>query len=754
MIEKSSYIKSLLKIFAKTPFDALNYKQVASRMGAFDKGSRKMISDSILTLAEEKILIEDGRGKYRIDPKYINDDLLPQNYVVGTIDMKQTGKAYVIPNNDAMEDIMISANNTRHALHGDTVKVLLFPARKMHKQEGQVVEIIQRAKTRFVGRIKLQNHFAFLIPDNKSMTVDIFIPIENLNTAKDGDKALVEMTEWPKHLNNPVGKVIQVLGKPGDNNVEMQSILAEFDFPLSFPEEVEKAAQKIPVEIPNEEIAKRRDFRSTTTFTIDPADAKDFDDALSIKKLDNGNYEIGVHIADVAHYVIQNGSIDNEAFNRGTSVYLVDRTIPMLPERLCNGVCSLRPNEDKLCFSAVFEMNNDAVVVDRWFGKTVINSDRRFTYEEAQSVIETGEGELKDEILKLNSLATILREQRNRNGAINFESKEVKFILDENAKPIGVYTKEPKEANFLIEEFMLLANKHVAEYIGKVKGKQKAKTFVYRVHDEPNPEKLGTFVQFVAKLGYKIKTTSRKTLADSFNKLFTDIEGKGEQNMIDSIAIRTMSKAYYSTENIGHYGLGFPFYTHFTSPIRRYPDLMVHRLLLNYLNDAPSANAEFYEEQCKHSSLMEKKAAEAERTSVKYKQAEFLSDKIGQIFPALVSGVSKWGIYAEIEDNKCEGMISLATLKDDYYYLDEDNYQVIGRRYGRQYKLGDSIRIKVLRVDMQKKQMDFALIDDDEIEDYDVALQNNNIPEKEKSTRKKSTKGTSKAKTKCSKKDS
>ena len=424
----------------------------------------------------------------------------------------------------------------------------------------------------------------------------------------------------------------------------------------------------------------------------------------------------------------------------------------MLPERLCNGVCSLRPNEDKLCFSAVFEMNNDAVVVDRWFGKTVINSNRRFTYEEAQSVIETGEGELKDEILKLNSLATILREQRNRNGAINFESKEVKFILDENAKPIGVYTKEPKEANFLIEEFMLLANKHVAEYIGKVKGKQKAKTFVYRVHDEPNPEKLGTFVQFVAKLGYKIKTTSRKTLADSFNKLFTDIEGKGEQNMIDSIAIRTMSKAYYSTENIGHYGLGFPFYTHFTSPIRRYPDLMVHRLLLNYLNDAPSANAEFYEEQCKHSSLMEKKAAEAERTSVKYKQAEFLSDKIGQVFPALVSGVSKWGIYAEIEDNKCEGMISLATLKDDYYYLDEDNYQVIGRRYGRQYKLGDSIRIKVLRVDMQKKQMDFALIDDDEIEDYDVALQNN-IPEKEKNTRKKSTKGTSKAKTKSSKKE-
>lgn len=739
MEEKNSYVKSLLKIFAKTPFDALNYKQVASRMGAFDKGSRKMIADTILSLAEEKILIEERKGKYKIDPKYINDDLLPQNYVVGTIDMKQTGKAYVIPNNDTMDDIMISANNTRHALHGDTVKVLLFPARRMHKQEGQVVEIIQRAKTRFVGRIQLQSHFAFLIPDNRSMAVDIFIPLDNLNNAKNGDKALVEMTEWPKHLNNPVGKVVQVLGKPGDNNVEMQSILAEFDFPLSFPKEVEKAADKISMDIPEEEIAKRKDFRSITTFTIDPADAKDFDDALSIRKLDNGNYEIGVHIADVSHYVIENGAIDHEAYNRGTSVYLVDRTIPMLPERLCNGVCSLRPNEDKLCFSAVFEMNNDAVVINKWFGKTVINSDRRFSYEEAQAVIETGEGELKEEILKLNSLATILREQRYKNGAINFDTKEVKFILDENAKPIGVYTKESKEANFLIEEFMLLANRSVAEHIGKVKERKKAKTFVYRVHDEPNPEKLGTFVQFVAKLGYKIKTTSRKTLADSFNKLFVDIEGKGEQNMIDSIAIRTMSKAYYSTDNIGHYGLGFPYYTHFTSPIRRYPDLMVHRLLYSYLNNASSANIEFCEEQCKHSSLMERKAAEAERTSVKYKQAEFLSDKIGQEFPALISGVSKWGIYAEIEENKCEGMISLGSLQDDYYYLDEDNYQVIGRRYGRQYKLGDSIRIKVLRVDMEKKQMDFALIETEE-----PIAPRSSKPEKKK---------TSKAKSKTAKKE-
>ena len=754
MKEKSAYVLSLLKIFAKSPFEALNHKQVASRMGAFDKGSRKMVADTVLSLAEEKILIEEKRGKYKIDPRYIDDSLLPKNYVVGTMDMKQTGKAYVIPLDVEMEDILISANNTRHALHGDTVKVLLFPARRMHRQEGQVIEILQRAKTKFVGRIRIQNNLAFLIPDNKSMVVDLVIPKEHLADAQDGDKALVEMTEWPKHLNNPMGKVLQVLGKPGDNNVEMQSILAEFDFPLSFPAEVQKAADKIPLEISADEIAKRRDFRDITTFTIDPADAKDFDDALSIRKLENGNFEVGVHIADVTHYVVPNGLVDTEAYNRGTSVYLVDRTIPMLPERLCNELCSLRPNEEKLCFSAVFEMNSKAEVLDRWFGKTIINSDKRFTYEEAQAIIETQEGELKDEVLALHALASIMREQRYKDGAINFETKEVKFLLDDNAKPIGVYIKEAKEANFLIEEFMLLANKHVAEYIGKVRGRAKAKTFVYRVHDEPNPEKLTTFVQFLSKLGYKIKTTSRKTLADSFNKLFVDIEGKGEQNMIDSIAIRTMSKAYYSTENIGHYGLGFPHYTHFTSPIRRYPDMMVHRLLFSYLQGANSVDAEEIEQQCKYTSLMERKAAEAERTSVKYKQAEFLADKIGHEFPALVSGVSKWGIYAEIEENKCEGMIALASLMDDYYYLDEDNYQVIGRRYGRQYKLGDSIRIKVLKVDMQKKQMDFALVDTekDVVDSYNESKTTNNTDTKKKNTKAPKTKKTT-TKAKNKKKD-
>ncbi|MBO4740760.1 MAG: ribonuclease R, partial [Bacteroidales bacterium] len=521
------------------------------------------------------------------------------------------------------------------------------------------------------------------------------------------------MVEWPNNLNNPVGKVLQILGKPGENNVEMQSILAEFDFPLSFPATVEKAAENIPSAITDEEIAHRRDFRNDITFTIDPADAKDFDDALSFRRLDNGNYLIGVHIADVSHYVTPGSPIDNEAYRRATSVYLVDRTIPMLPEKLCNNLCSLRPNEDKLCFSAVFEMDDNANVISRWLGKTVIHSNRRFSYEETQQVIETGEGDLKDEILKLNQLATILKENRHKTGAINFESVEVKLKLDENAKPIGVYIKEQKEANFLIEEFMLLANKGVAEFVGKPQGKSKAKTFVYRVHDEPNPEKLNTFVQFVRKLGYRMNVANRQSLAKSFNNLFEATEGKGEQNMIDAIAIRTMAKAFYSTENIGHYGLAFPYYTHFTSPIRRYPDLMVHRLLEHYLNGGKSADIEAYEERCKHASLMERKAVEAERTSVKYKQAEFLSDKIGQVFPALISGVSKWGIYAEIEGNKCEGMISLGDLNDDFYYLDEDNYQVIGRRYGKTYKLGSPVTIRVKRVDMQRKQLDFTLVNDD-----------------------------------------
>ena len=717
--------KQILKIFANNPFDAYNHKQVSSRLGAGSKAERQEVIRTIQQLAKEKHLVEDDhKGKYKINPKSINDDLLPKNYVEGTIDMKQGGKAYVIPQEEGREDIQIAPNNTHHALHGDTVRVLMFPQRKMHKPEGQVVEILKRARTRFVGVLQKQERFAFMVSDSRTMNVDIFIHTDDLGGAEDGEKVLVEMTDWPERMNNPVGKVVKRLGKPGDNNVEMQSILAEYDFPLDFPSEVEAEAKKIRKPT-KKDYESRRDFRDVTTFTIDPADAKDFDDALSYRVLPNGNIEVGVHIADVSHYVKPGSAIDREAYERGTSVYLVDRTIPMLPEKLCNEVCSLRQDEDKLCFSVVMEMDGKAKVLKRWMGKTVIRSDRRMAYEEAQEIIESGQSVdvVGEAILKLHELATILRNQRYKDGAINFESQEVKFQLDENAKPIGVYIKESKEANWLIEEFMLLANRTVAEFVGKPSGKSgksgisggPARTFVYRVHDEPNPEKLNTFVEFVAKLGFSMKVGSRKALAESYNRLFQNIAGRGEENMIDTIAIRTMSKAYYSTENIGHYGLAFRYYTHFTSPIRRYPDLMVHRLLDLYLHNGASVNADEYEDYCRHCSVMEKKAADAERTSVKYKQAEYLADKLGQVFPALISGVSKWGIYAEIEGNKCEGMIPIGSLKDDYYMLDEDNYQVIGRRHGRCYKLGYPVHIRVRRVDLLKKQIDFDLVEEEDM---------------------------------------
>ena len=724
--------KTILKIYANNPFDAFNHKQIASRVGVHDKQTRQQVIATLQEFAENKILVEEGYGKYRINPKNINDDLLPKNYVVGTIDMKQTGKAYVIPDEEGRDDVQIAPNYTRHALHGDKVRVLMFPQRKMHKPEGQVVEILHRAKTRFVGCIQRTDRFAFLVCDNHNMVVDIFIPIADLQGAEDGEKCVVEMTDWPDNMNNPVGRVVKRLGQPGNNDVEMQSILAEYDFPLDFPDEVEREAAKIKYKA---SAAKgRKDFRKVTTFTIDPADAKDFDDALSYRQLKNGNCEVGVHIADVSYYVQPGTAIDREAYTRGTSVYLVDRTIPMLPEKLCNGVCSLGPDSDKLCFSAVFELDAQGHIHNQWFGKSVIRSDQRLNYDEAQQVIEQPDTvpqwvrdaanpdtalQVRDAILQLHAIATVLRAERYKNGAINFETQEVKFQLDPDGRPIGVYIKESKEANWLIEEFMLLANRKVAEFVGKPaasdkKGKASstAKTFVYRVHDEPNPEKLETFVQFVAKLGFKMRVGSRKALADSYNRLFQSIAGRGEEYMIDSIAIRTMSKACYSTNNIGHYGLAFAHYTHFTSPIRRYPDLMVHRLLERYLEGGKSVNAAEYEEYCEHCSLMEKRAAEAERASIKYKQAEYLGERVGQTFNALISGVSKWGIYAEIEGNKCEGMIAIGSLHGDYYMLDEDNYQVIGRRSGKTYKLGDPVKIRVRKVNMLKKQIDFDLVDD------------------------------------------
>ena len=632
----------------------------------------------------------------------------PARKITGIVDMKSTGKAYII-SDEMNEDVFIAYNNTNHVLHGDKVKVFLFPKRKGRKTEGQIIEIIERRKTNFVGIIKATKKFALLIPDSKNVNIEINIPLKNLNGAKNGQKAIAQITDWPQYSISPFGKIVKVLGNPGDNDVEMNSILAEYDFPLSFPDNVENEALKIDKNINPEEIKKRRDFRNIWTCTIDPPDAKDFDDALSTKKLKNGNWEIGIHIADVSFYVKEDSLIDKEAFKRGTSIYLVDRVIPMLPEKLSNNICSLRPNEEKLCFSAVFEMNSDAKVVNQWFGKTVIKSNRRFNYSEVQKIIEGQEQKFKTEILQLHKLASKLREERFKNGAISFSSHEVKFKLDKNGKPINAFIKEQKESNHLVEEFMLLANYNVAEFIGKPLNKKPPKTLIYRVHDTPNMEKLNVFAEFLDKLGYKINLSSKNTIAKSLNKLFKDVAGKGEENMIETIAVRTMAKAIYSTNNIGHYGLDFNYYTHFTSPIRRYPDLMVHRILELYLENKPSVDKNKYEEKSKHCSEKERSAVNAERESIKYKQAEFLLSKIGEEFNGLISGVSKWGIFVELEGNKCEGMVSLKDMIDDLYYLDDDNYCVVGQRNGNEYKLGHPIKIRVKHVNLPKKQMDFEI---------------------------------------------
>ena len=533
---------------------------------------------------------------------------------------------------------------------------------------------------------------------------------DKLKGGKSGDKAIVRITEWPEEAKNPLGEVVDILGTAGDNDAEMNAILAEFDLPYKYPANVEKAAEKISDAIPEEEIAKREDFRGVTTFTIDPKDAKDFDDALSARKLDNGNWEVGVHIADVTYYVKPESLIDREAFSRATSVYLVDRTIPMLPERLCNQICSLRPNEEKLCFSVIFELNKNAEIQQSHITRTIIKSDRRFTYEEAQAVIETGEGEYKEEILALNGLAQKLRDRRFKDGAIAFDRYEVKFDIDENGKPLGTYIKESKEANKLIEEFMLLANRTVAEFIGKSKNKTK-KTFVYRIHEQPDPEKLRDFSAFISRFGYKMRTEGTKTdISKGINKLLDSVQGKPEENLVETLAIRSMQKAHYTTDNIGHYGLAMDYYTHFTSPIRRYPDMMVHRLLERYLAGGRSVIKNKYEEYCKHCSEMEMVASNAERSSIKYKQVEFMKDKLGQVFDGVVSGVTEWGLYVELNDNKCEGLVPIRDLDDDYYEFDDKNYCLLGRRTKRIYRLGDAITVKVAQANLERKQLDFALV--------------------------------------------
>lgn len=699
-VRKSDLIRNIVNIFNSNPELTYNYKQMSKELAITAESQRIFINQLLYELLEEDFLVEISRGKFKLNSR--------GGYITGVID-RQGVKTYLLPD-DGGEPVFIPERKTNHALLNDTVKVFLYARRKNQSPEGEVVEIIKRAKDTFVGILQVSENYAFLISDNKVLTNDIFIPKSKLKDGKNGQKAVVRLLEWEPNMKNPVGEVIDVLGNKGDNTVEMHAILAEFGLPYKYPEAVEAAADNIDAGITPQEIAKRIDMRNITTFTIDPRDAKDFDDALSLRKLDNGLWEVGVHIADVTHYVRPGSIIEKEARQRATSVYLVDRTIPMLPEHLSNGICSLRPNEEKLTYSVIFQMNDNAEVQNYEIAKTVICSDRRFTYEEAQQVIETGKGDFAQEILQLDKLAKMLRESRFSAGAIAFDRVEVRFEIDEKGKPVSVFFKEQKDANKLIEEFMLLANKTTAKHIGKPGKGLKAKTFVYRIHDVPNPDKLQNFSQFIKRFGYNLKISGKNTaVSSSINHLLDEVQGKKEQNLIETLAIRSMAKAVYSTENIGHYGLAFDYYTHFTSPIRRYPDMMVHRLLERYMSGGRNVNKEEYEELCQHSSDMEQVAASAERASIKYKQVEFMSDHIGQVFDGVISGITEWGVYVELTANKCEGMIPIRDLDDDYYSFDDKNYCLVGRRYHKRYQLGDEITVKVAKANLDKKQLDLVI---------------------------------------------
>jgi ribonuclease R len=709
---KRYLFEEVLDFFKHNDSKTFNYKQLGAAMEINNEAERFMLIETLEELKKQGFVIETEKGKYQVKET--------KQYVTGTIDFTSQGTAFVVWNEED-EDIFVPARQTKDALQGDLVKVYITPRRSGRRKEGEVVEVIKRARTEFVGTIRISPKFAFVIADSNKVHVDFFIRSSDIKGAKDGQKVLIELKEWKRGEQNPSGTVLQVFGFPGEHKTEMNAIMAEYGLPEKFPDAVEYEAKKLPTEITEKEIAKRRDFRGIKTFTIDPIDAKDFDDALSIRKLDNGLWEVGVHIADVTHYLEPGSVLDKEAVQRATSVYLVDRVIPMLPEVLSNFVCSLRPNEEKYTFSAVFQMDDEAVVHDQWFGKTIIYSDRRYSYEEVQVIIETGEGENKEDILVLDRLAKKLRHERMRKGSIFFDKAEVKFHLDELGNPTGVFFKTQKDAHKLIEDFMLLANKKVAEFIGRgdkagdddsrpsPKGKKTTENVcVYRVHDVPSDEKMQELSGFAARFGYQMNIGSKKKITESINKLLTDVKNKKEQGMMELLAVRSMPKAIYTTKNVGHYGLGFDYYTHFTSPIRRYPDVLVHRLLQARLNGRAYSNQEELEFLCKHSSDMEKTAAEAERASVKYKQVEFMKDKLGQEFDGVISGVTEWGIYVEVIENRCEGMIRSRDLTGDHFFFDEENYRYVGKNTNKTYALGDTVRIIVKDADLMKKQLTYA----------------------------------------------
>ncbi len=703
-LTKKSLIQEVIDLFSAAPNTPLNYKQIAAKLSLQHGAHKQLLNTVLYELVDMQLLEEIYRGKFKFR--------FQGAYIQGTVDMTASGSAYII-SNDAGNDVFVSRENLMNALHGDEVKVYVFARRKGRKMEGEVVEIIQRARETFVGTIERSERYAFLVSDSKNMPFDIFLPLYQEKPVKHGYRAIVRIVEWPKRAKNPVGEIVELLGKAGEHESEIHTIMAEFELPYHFTKEVEEAAEDLSDLISDQEIAQRKDFRSVTCFTIDPEDAKDFDDALSIEYLEDGRYRIGVHIADVTHYVKPDSILEKEAQRRATSVYLVDRVVPMLPEKLSNQVCSLRPNEDKLTFSAVFEMDDQAKVYSEWFGRTIIHSQRRFSYEEAQQVIDSGDGDLSRELTLLNTLAQTMRQQRFKQGAIAFDRIELKFKIDEQGKPTGVYERQHGTANELIEEFMLLANRKVAEWVHRQEKGSKARTFVYRIHDKPDPEKLSNFTNFIQRFGYVVNPSEGESTSHSINRILDQVEGKPEQNIIETLAVRAMAKAVYSTKNIGHYGLSFPHYTHFTSPIRRYPDMMVHRLLHAYLEGAKSFDVDPFERQCKHASFQEQQAAMAERASIKFKAVEFMQDKVGMVFDGIISGVTDWGLYVEIVENKIEGMVPIREIDDDFYYFDESEYSLIGQRKGKVFRLGDSIRVIINRTNLIKKQIDMLLAMDE-----------------------------------------